>query len=40
MEITYQLHALTTLSPGKEPPVPIEYGAEVGPITNMDVLEK
>jgi hypothetical protein len=40
MEITYQLHASATLSPGKELPVATEYEAECGPIANMDVMEK
>jgi len=40
MEINYQLHASTTLTPGKEFPVPTECEAEWGPIANLDVLEK
>jgi hypothetical protein len=40
MEINGQLHALATLSLGKEPAIPFGYEAGLNPCSSLDVVVK
>jgi hypothetical protein len=40
MEMCGQLHDLAALPPGKDPPVPIGYGAWFSPEARLDAVEK